>query len=133
MNIGQRIRELRINSGLSQTEVAIKLNTTKQNIYKYENSIITNIPLEKIEALAKLFNVSPSMLVGWSDNNSNTYASEIDSLYNELNSEDKAEVRGIIKGLLRSDKYKKPKPNTNIADDMTNMLKAANFLSTKQK
>lgn len=131
--IGQRIRELRINSGLSQTEVAIKLNTTKQNIYKYENSIITNIPLEKIEALAKLFNVSPSMLVGWSDNNSNTYVSEIDSLYNELNSEDKAEVRGIIKGLLRSDKYKKPKPNTNIADDMTNMLKAANFLSTKQK
>lgn len=70
MNIGQRIRELRINSGLSQTEVAIKLNTTKQNIYKYENSIITNIPLEKIEALAKLFNVSPSMLVGWSDNKS---------------------------------------------------------------
>ena len=70
MNIGQRIRELRINSGLSQTEVAIKLNTTKQNIYKYENSIITNIPLEKIEALAKLFNVSPSMLVGLSDNKS---------------------------------------------------------------
>lgn len=130
MNIGQRIRELRINSGLSQTEVAIKLNTTKQNIYKYENSIITNIPLEKIEALAKLFNVSPSMLVGWSDNNSNTYVSEIDSLYNELNSEDKAEVRGMIKGLLRADKYKK---TNSIADDINNMMKAAENLGIKQK
>ena len=130
MNIGQRIRELRINSGLSQTEVAIKLNTTKQNIYKYENSIITNIPLEKIEALAKLFNVSPSMLVGWSDNNSNTYVSEIDSLYNELNSEDKAEVRGMIKGLLRADKYKK---TNSIADDINNIMKAAENLGIKQK
>ena len=130
MNIGQRIRELRINSGLSQTEVAIKLNTTKQNIYKYENSIITNIPLEKIEALAKLFNVSPSMLVGWSDNNSNTYVSEIDSLYNELNSEDKAEVRGIIKGMLYADKYKK---TNSIADDINNMMKAAENLGIKQK
>lgn len=133
MSIGKRLKELRINSGLTQSEVAKDIGVAIQTIFKYENSIITNIPLEKIEALAKLFNVSPSMLVGWSDNNSNTYASEIDSLYNELNSEDKAEVRGIIKGLLRSDKYKKPKPNTNIADDMTNMLKAANFLSTKQK
>lgn len=127
MNIGQRIRKLRIESGLSQTEVAAKLNTTKQNIYKYENCIITNIPLEKIEALASLFNISPSELVGWSDKNSNI--SEIDKLYNQLDTEDKAEIRGTIKGMLKSDKYKK----TDIAADIKNMINAAEHLGIKQR
>lgn len=68
MKIGQKIRELRLKSGLTQSDVAEKLNTSKQNIYKYETGIITNIPLEKIEALAKLLNVSPAELTGWEDN-----------------------------------------------------------------
>ena len=53
MNIGEKIKEMRLRAGLSQTDVAFKLGTSKQNIYKYENGIVTNIPLEKNKKLKK--------------------------------------------------------------------------------
>ena len=40
MNIGDRIKELRISSQMSQQELADKLNVAKQTVYKYENGIV---------------------------------------------------------------------------------------------
>lgn len=67
-NLGDRLKELREERNLSQTEVANKIGITKQNLYKYENGIIENIPIDKIEALANFYDVSPSLIMGWSDN-----------------------------------------------------------------
>lgn len=67
MQIGSRIRELRINKGMTQEELAYAVNTSKQNIHKYENGIITNIPLDKIEGIAQKLGVSPAYLMGWED------------------------------------------------------------------
>lgn len=64
---GEAIKDLRKNAGLSQEELANKLNTTKQTIYKYENGIVTNIPSDKIEVMSKLFGVSPAVIMGWDD------------------------------------------------------------------
>lgn len=68
MSIGERIRQLRESHSLTQEELANKLNTSKQTIYKYENQIISTIPYDKVEIIANFFNVSPSYLVGWEDN-----------------------------------------------------------------
>ncbi len=68
---GERIKALREQIGMTQDELAEKLNTTKQTIYKYEMGIITNIPSDKIEELAKLFGVSPSYLMGWDEQEQN--------------------------------------------------------------
>lgn len=65
MTLGDRIKMLRISSEISQVELADRLNVSKQTLYKYENNIVTNIPSDKIEAAAKIFNVSPSYLMGW--------------------------------------------------------------------
>lgn len=65
--LGDRLKELREERNLSQTEVANKIGITKQNLYKYENGIIENIPIDKIEALANYFDVSPSLIMGWND------------------------------------------------------------------
>ena len=65
MTLGDRIKMLRISSDISQVELADRLNVSKQTLYKYENNIVTNIPSDKIEAAAKIFNVSPSYLMGW--------------------------------------------------------------------
>ena len=54
MTIGDRIKKLRNQIGLSQTELAIKSNSSKQTIYKYENNIVTNIPSDKIEILYEI-------------------------------------------------------------------------------
>lgn len=67
MTIGKRIKELREKHGMSQVDLADKISVSKQTLYKYENGIITNIPSDKIESIAKVFNISPSYLMGWKD------------------------------------------------------------------
>ena len=62
---GEAIRDLRKKSGMSQEELARRIGTTKQAIYKYENGIVTNIPSDKIEAMSKIFGVSPAVIMGW--------------------------------------------------------------------
>lgn len=70
MSIGEKIKEQRELHQQSQEDVAKAIGTTKQNIYKYENGLIANIPLDKIESLAQHFNVSPSYLAGWDQSSS---------------------------------------------------------------
>lgn len=67
MTVGERIKQLREKLGLSQVDFADKINVSKQTLYKYENNIITNIPSDKIEAAAKVGNISPAYLMGWED------------------------------------------------------------------
>ena len=77
MNIGDRIKELRISSQMSQQELADKLNVAKQTVYKYENGIVTNIPSDKIEIMASLFHVSPQSIMGWDDTPCSSDLSEL--------------------------------------------------------
>ena len=67
MSIGNRIRELRESAGYSQTDFADKIDVSKQTLYKYENGIVTNIPSDRIEAIAKLCNVDPAYIMGWTE------------------------------------------------------------------
>jgi len=69
MTIGERIKMLREEMGITQSQLAEKVNTTKQTIYKYENNIITNIPSDKIEIISNFFGISPAILMGWDENN----------------------------------------------------------------
>ena len=63
--IGDRIKSIREKIGMSQTELARKINSTKQTVYKYENNIITNIPVNKVEAIASALQTTPEHLMGW--------------------------------------------------------------------
>lgn len=68
MTVGERIKDLREKLGISQVDFADKINVSKQTLYKYENNIITNIPSDKIEAVANIGNLSPAYLMGWNSN-----------------------------------------------------------------
>lgn len=70
MTIGEKIKLLREEAKLSQGELAEKANTTKQNIYKYEKGIITNIPSDRIELIANALSTTPAYLMGWNDEDS---------------------------------------------------------------
>lgn len=63
--IGQRLLKLRIESNLSQTELANTVRISKQTLYKYENDIIENIPYRIIERLAMALHSNPSYIIGW--------------------------------------------------------------------
>lgn len=71
MTIGERIKELRSSLGYSQVEFADKIDVSKQSLYKYENNIITNIPSDKIEAIAHICKVSPAYIMGWVEEKNN--------------------------------------------------------------
>lgn len=65
MTVGERIRSCRERQGISQTALADAIGTAKQNVYKYETGIITNIPSDKIEMIAAALHTTPAFLMGW--------------------------------------------------------------------
>lgn len=79
MTVGERIKKIREEKNISQTELAKATNISKQNLYKYENNIITNIPFDKIEDIANCLKISPSYLMGWTQGET-TLKYESDSL-----------------------------------------------------
>lgn len=46
-------------------------------IQKYEKGTVTNIPINTIEKIANVFDVSPTYIVGWSTEPSNPLAAEV--------------------------------------------------------
>lgn len=67
MKVGEMLKELRTNKNLSLDDVSKQLGIARQTLYKYETGIITNIPLTRIEELAKIYRVEPGYIMGWKD------------------------------------------------------------------
>lgn len=65
MTIGDRIRATRLAQGIAQIDLANSAHISKQTLYKYESNIITNIPSDKIERIARYLDVTPGYLMGW--------------------------------------------------------------------
>lgn len=65
MGIGEKIKLRRAELGMTLEDVAKVVGTTRATIQKYENGIISNIPLEKVELLAVALRTSPAYLMGW--------------------------------------------------------------------
>ena len=63
--LAERIRALRKEKGLSLEQLAEMIGTSRQTVHRYETGAITNVPHEKIEALARALGTTPSRLMGW--------------------------------------------------------------------
>ena len=59
MTVGKRLKILRTERGLTQTDIANLLGMTKGAIQKYECGQIRNFKADTIQVLAKFFDVSP--------------------------------------------------------------------------
>lgn len=67
MSMAQRIKELRIAAGLTQEELGEKIGLQKSAIAKYENGRVENIKRSTIQAMADLFGVKPSYILGFDE------------------------------------------------------------------
>lgn len=105
MTVGQRIKKMRLNKNMTQDELAIKINTTKQTIHKYENGIISNIPSSKISDIAKALDTTPDYLMGWSSESKSESKLnfELIELINSLTSDQAREALNYIDYLKRKD------------------------------
>lgn len=65
--IGKRIKDLRTSKGMTLEELSQSVHVSRQTIHRYETGVISNIPSDKIELIAKALETTPSYLMGWGD------------------------------------------------------------------
>lgn len=66
MNVGDRIKKRRLELGLTQEELAKKAGyKSRSSINKIELS--RDLPLPKVQEVARILDCSPSYLLGWED------------------------------------------------------------------
>lgn len=63
--IGDRIKEKRLLNNVTQEELGKKAGVSKVTIHKYETNVITNIPSDRIESIARALETTPAYLMGW--------------------------------------------------------------------
>ena len=69
MNIGQRIKQRRVELGLSVDDIAEKIGKNRATVYRYESSEIEDLPTSILEPLAKALSTTPAYLMGWETDN----------------------------------------------------------------
>lgn len=62
-----RLKQRRLNMGLTLEEVANELQVERPTIQRYESGKIKSISTTTVEALAQALHCSPAYLMGWSD------------------------------------------------------------------
>ena len=86
MTLGDRVKQKREEMGLSQEELADKMGyKSKTSIHKIEQGI-TDLPLSKVEELAKVLNVTTSYLMGWESKK------EENNIFSQLTDEELAKL-----------------------------------------
>lgn len=65
MNMGKRIKELRIAKGYTQEALGKILGVKKAAIQKYEHGDVENIKRSRIKLLADTLGANPSYIMGW--------------------------------------------------------------------
>ncbi len=60
-----RLKSLRKERGMTLEDLANRIGTSKQTIQRYESGVIANVPMDKVEAMAKILGVTPAVLMGW--------------------------------------------------------------------
>ncbi len=63
MNVGEYIRKLRIENGLSQSDLGKIIGVQRAAVQKWECGRVQNLKRETIKKLSELFNVSPSTFI----------------------------------------------------------------------
>ena len=106
MTKGERIKRKREELNISQTDLANQIGVSKQTLYKYENDIVTNIPSDVIEKLAKKLECEPAYIMGWEDTVIDIESPDIDKaveLYKRY-AEAIPEIRTAVDSLLKAPK-----------------------------
>lgn len=67
MNIGDRIKQRRVELGLDADDLAKRIGKSRATVYRYENGDIENMPTTVLEPIAKALNTTPAFLMGWSE------------------------------------------------------------------
>lgn len=115
MDISAKLKQRRKELSLTMLEVAQRVGVSEATISRWESGDIANMRRDKIVTLANALNVSPAFIMGWDDESAIISQEQQDRLpskddmtiamFKQLDNDDKAEIRGEIKQMLKADKY----------------------------
>lgn len=97
MNINDRIKNRRLELGLTLKDLADKLGVAESTVSRYESSNIKNMGIDKLQDLARALSTTPSYLMGWRDKDGNEIAQgQSVDIPNYFNKEDVNRVRDYV-------------------------------------
>lgn len=102
-NLGERIHELRVNSGLSQEKLALRANITTTYLGQLERNV-KNPTVKVIEQLCNQLNISLSDFFSTSDNTvkpEDSLSLQIVTQISDRTEEEKQLILQVIKDVLR--------------------------------
>lgn len=122
VTIGERIKKRRSELGLTVDDLAEKLGKNRATIYRYESNDIEKLPITVLQPLAKVLNVTPAFLMGWTDivdksNNSHIELSaqeqKILHLFSLLTDSQKDNLIGRAELFIEQNEQEKKQEQTN--------------------
>lgn len=126
----ERLRDFKNETNETYKTIADKTDIPQTTVEKIFCGRTKDPKLNMMKKIVHCLNHTLDDLVEEPKNNHINANDDIIEKLNQLDIKDRAEICGIIKGMLYSDKYKK---TNNIADDINNIMKAAENLGIKQK
>ncbi|MFQ7292577.1 MAG: helix-turn-helix domain-containing protein [Monoglobales bacterium] len=120
-DIHERIKQRRTELGYTLLYVAEQLNIKEATMQRYESGAIKNIKHQTITKLSQILKCDPAYLMGWTDSPIKIQ-NEYEKLYLQLDAEDRAEIRGEIKHMLKAPKYNKSSISEDIAKDFKKIV-----------
>lgn len=103
MNIGDRIKEKRLELGLTVEQLAKLVGKNRATIYRYESNDIENFPLDLLPLIADALNTTPAYLMGWESSAQGFTLGSVISMYRaekHLSMDQFAELSGISKAYI---------------------------------
>lgn len=106
--MGDRIKQLRKERGMTQEEVGKIIGVQKSAIRKYESGLVQNMKRSSIKKLSDFFGVSPSYLLGYDEKEPPTVTedgeqlAEFINLFSRLSPEQRASVLALLRSFAGS-------------------------------
>jgi transcriptional regulator with XRE-family HTH domain len=104
MTLYERIRELRIEEGMTQDDLAHAMGYKDRSMITKIESGKVDISQKKVDAFAKVLNTSPAYLMGWTDDKRTTrerIAAVFEEASGKINQPITPEARVLAKGMDR--------------------------------
>ena len=154
MNTGDRIKQRRLELGLSADDLGAKIGKSRATIYRYENGDIENMPTPVLEPLAKALDTTPADLMGWEGQSEksniktiavpwtvsdkpNTVQKELNEIYIQLSSDNRERVLTYSKSLLSTqqldDELLAAHARTDIEDSPENQQRDLDLMDDDSK
>ena len=98
-NMAKRIKDLRLEKGLTLEQVGNLVGVGKSTVRKWETGMIANMKRDKIASLAQALGTTPAYLMGWEETTNNEQ-NKLISLIEQLTDEETEELSNFVDYLI---------------------------------